>query len=317
VLFVPAVSASADEIASAIADSALSHAKPVLAVVMSADGIPHALRLHRRAAAAFTYPESAARALGRAAERADWLRRPLGSVPSVSNIDRSVAQAVIDEALRDRDECWLDAAEARTLLLAYGLPLLPERHVSSADEAVAAARELGLPVAIKTDRPGVHKTEVGGVALDLRSEEAVRSAAERIGGPLVVQTMVTGGVELLAGLVQDPVFGPLVAFGPGGVFAELIGEASFKIAPLTEIDAEELIGGGKAGILVRGYRGATAADSAALIDLVHRLSRLGLDLPAVAELDLNPVIAMSSACVAVDYRVRVSRPVARPLTKTW
>ncbi|HKZ19303.1 MAG TPA: GNAT family N-acetyltransferase [Acidimicrobiia bacterium] len=317
VLFVPAVSASADAVASAIADSAQSQAKPVLAVVMSAEGIPHALRSDRSAAAAFTYPESAARALGRAAERADWLRRPLGSVPSLANIDRSVAQAVVDEALRDRDECWLEAPVARKLLLAYGLPLVPERQVSSADEAVAAARELGFPVAIKTGAAGVHKTELGGVALDLGSDEVVRSAAERIGGPLVVQTMVKGGVELLAGLVQDPVFGPLVAFGPGGVFAELIGEASFKIAPLTDIDAEELISGGKAGVLVRGYRGATAADPAALLDLVHRLARLGLDLPAIAELDLNPILAMPSGCVAVDYRVRLSRPVARPLTKTW
>jgi acyl-CoA synthetase (NDP forming) len=202
-------------------------------------------------------------------------------------------------------------------LFAYGLPLVSERQVSSPDEAVAAAQVLGFPVAVKTAVAGAHKTEVGGVALDLLSAEAVRAAAQRIGGPLLVQNMVTGGVELLAGLVQDPTFGPLVAFGPGGVFAELIGEASFKIAPLTDIDAEELISGGKAGKLVRGYRGATPADSAALTDLVHRLSRLGLELPAVAELDLNPVLAMSSGCVAVDYRVRVARPVARPLTKTW
>lgn len=217
----------------------------------------------------------------------------------------------------EQDECWLDAAAARKLLLAYGFPLVSERQVSSPDEAVTAAQELGFPVAVKSGVAGLHKTEVGGVALDLLSEEAVRAAAQRIGGPLVVQTMVAGGVELLAGLVQDPVFGPLVAFGPGGVFAELIGEASFKIAPLTDIDAEELIGAGKAGKLVRGYRGAAAVDSPSLTDLVHRLSRLGLDLPAVAELDLNPVLAMSSGCVAVDYRVRVARPAVRPLTKTW
>jgi acyl-CoA synthetase (NDP forming) len=189
--------------------------------------------------------------------------------------------------------------------------------VSSPDEAVTAARELGFPVVVKSGVPGLHKTEVGGVALDLMSEEAVRAAAQRIGGLLIVQTMVTGGVELLAGLVQDPVFGPLVAFGPGGVFAELIGEASFRIAPLTDIDARELTSSGQAGKLVRGYRGASPADSEALTDVVHRLSRLGLDLPTVAELDLNPVLAMSAGCVAVDYRVRVARLVTRRLTKTW
>jgi acetyl coenzyme A synthetase (ADP forming)-like protein len=316
VLFVPAVSANANDVASAIAETD-SQGKPVLAVVMSAEGIPQPLRSGKHAKAAFTYPESAARALSRAAERADWLRRPLGSVPTLGDIDRSAATAVIDEALAELDECWLDAVSARKLLLAYGLPLVSEHQVSSPEEAAVAAQELGFPVVVKSNVPGAHKTEVGGVALDLRSDEAVRAAAQRIGGQLVVQTMVTAGVELLAGLVQDPVFGPLVAFGPGGIFAELIGDASFRIGPLTDLDAEELINGGKAGKLVRGYRGSSAADSAALIDLVHRLSRLGLDLPAVAELDLNPVLATSSGCVAVDYRVRVARPSVRALTKTW
>ena len=129
--------------------------------------------------------------------------------------------------------------------------------------------------------------------------------------------MIKGGAELLAGLVQDPVFGPLVAFGPGGVFAELIGDAAFRTAPLTDVDAEELVTGGKAGRLVRGFRGAPPADNAALVDLVHRLARLGEDLPAVAELDLNPVKALPDRCVAVDARVRLQRPEARPREKSW
>ena len=134
---------------------------------------------------------------------------------------------------------------------------------------------------------------------------------------MTVQPMVEGGAELLAGLVQDPVFGPLVAFGPGGVFAELIGDAAFRIAPLTDVDAEELVTSGKAGRLVRGFRGAPAADVGALADLVHRLARLGEEVPAVAELDLNPVLALPDRCVAVDARVRVRRPELRLQTKTW
>jgi hypothetical protein len=117
--------------------------------------------------------------------------------------------------------------------------------------------------------------------------------------------------------VQDPVFGPLVAFGPGGVLAELIGEASFRIAPLTDVDAQELVTEGKAGRLVRGFRGAPAADTDALVDLVHRLSRLGEDVPAVAELDLNPVLGLPDRCVAVDARVRIARPMLHAPTKTW
>jgi acetate---CoA ligase (ADP-forming) len=129
--------------------------------------------------------------------------------------------------------------------------------------------------------------------------------------------MIGAGAELLAGLVQDPVFGPLVAFGPGGVFAELIGDAAFRIAPLTDMDAEELVTTGKAGRLVEGFRGAPGADVASLVDLVCRLSRLGEDLPAVAELDLNPVLALPDRCVAVDARVRLRRPELTTRAKTW
>ena len=145
----------------------------------------------------------------------------------------------------------------------------------------------------------------------------MRAAAERIGGALIVQPMVPSGAELLAGVVQNPIFGPLVAFGPGGVFAELIGEAAFRIAPLTDRDAEELVYGGKAGMLVRGFRSAPAADGEALADLLLRLARLGEDNPAVAELDLNPVLALPDRCVAVDARVRVQRPEHTARAKTW
>ena len=183
--------------------------------------------------------------------------------------------------------------------------------------AVVAAGELGYPVVVKSAEPGAHKTEVGGVALDLADDDAVRLAVESIGAPVLVQPMVRGGVELLVGVVQDPVFGPLVAVGPGGVLAELIGEAAFRIAPLTDHDAEELVLSGKTGRLVRGFRGAPAADAGAVIDLVHRLGRLGEMLPAVVELDLNPVIAQPDACVAVDARVRVRHPERTVRAKTW
>ena len=317
-LFVPAVSATAEAVAGAVVDATASAEaeKPVLAVVMSAAGIPGSLRAGSRVAA-FTYPESAASALGRAAERADWLRRPLGAIPEVEGIDRDAASQVIEKALADGDSRWLDPQETRNLLLAFGIPVVPEQVASSADEAVAAAHALGFPVVVKTAAAGAHKTETGGIALDLATEEAVRTAVGRIGNPIVVQKMITGGTELLAGLVQDPVFGPLVAFGPGGVLAELIGEASFRIAPLTDVDAAELVTEGKAGRLVRGFRGAPPSDVAALADLVHRVSRLGLDFPAVAELDLNPVLGLPDACVAIDARARIARPPLSQSTKTW
>jgi acetate---CoA ligase (ADP-forming) len=311
-LFVPPVVAGAEEVATAIAETVERAAadKPVLVVVISAEGMPHALRAEDSPVAAFLYPESAAHALGLAAERAEWLRRPSGAVPALDDVDPAATRAVLDEG-------WLEPAAVRALLAAYGIPLVEERLAATADEAVAAVAELGFPVVVKTAAAGAHKTETGGVALDLRDEEQVRAAVERMGPPVLVQHYVRGGAELLAGVVQDPVFGPLVAFGPGGVMAELIGDAGFRIAPLTDVDAEELVLDGKAGRLVRGYRGTPPADAAALVDLVQRLARLAEDLPEVAELDLNPVIGLPDGCVAVDARVRVqARPPAHPL-KSW
>ena len=313
-LFVPPVVAGADEVASAIVrcvKEADVRDKPVLACVITADGTP--AQLLSGIVAPFSYPESAARALGRAAERTEWLRRPQGRVPKLEDLDRHAAREVVDES----SEGWLDADHTRRLLSAYGLPLVAERRVTSADEAVAAARELGYPVVVKTAEEGVHKTERGGVAVDLRDAEEVRAAAERIGPPLLVQPMVRGGVELLVGAVQDPVFGPLVALGPGGMLTELIGDAVFRLTPLTDVDVHELATTGKAGLLLSGFRGAPAADHAAVENLLLRVSQLAEDRPELAELDLNPVIAGPDGCIIVDARVRLARPQRTSSLKTW
>jgi acetate---CoA ligase (ADP-forming) len=299
------------------AAAAASAGKPTLAVALSSDGLPEPLRRLGGHVAGFTYPESAARALGRAAERADWLRRPHGVAPALDRVDRAAAQRVVADALAEADDTWLGPDEVRMLLDAYGLPLVPERVAATADDAATAAAELGFPVVVKSAEPGAHKTETGGVALGLEDEDAARAAAKRIGCPVVVQPFVEGGVELLGGVVQDAVFGPLVAFGPGGVLAELIGEASFRTSPLTDVDALELVTGGKAGRLVAGFRGAPPADTAALVDLVLRLALLGEERPEVAELDLNPIIALPDRSVVVDARVRVRAPSRPSRAKSW
>jgi acetyl coenzyme A synthetase (ADP forming)-like protein len=319
VLFVPAASVEADDVAAAVTAVAERDpaGKPVLAAVVAEGGIPAALRGPAGRVAAFAFPESAARALGRAAERAEWLRRPAGAPLELAGIDRDGAAAVVATALGRPGDGWLPPAEVRRLLAAYGIPYVAERLAESVGAAVEAARQLGFPVAVKTAAPGVHKTEVGGVVLDVASDDEVRAAVLRLGTPVVVQPMLSGNAELLAGLVQDPVFGPLVAFGPGGRLAELIGEAQFAIAPLTDVDAEELVLGGKSGVLVRGFRGGPSSDAGALAELLARLSRLGEDVPEVAELDLNPVLGLAHGCVAVDARVRVAPPPAPSGAKTW
>jgi acetyl coenzyme A synthetase (ADP forming)-like protein len=299
-LFVLTVVADTADVTAAIERVQRTTAKPLIPVVISADGVPRG---------AFSYPESAARALGLAAQRAAWLRRPAGVVPEVEGIDP-------DYRLPET-EGWLDPQQTRELLQAYGIPVVPERTAETPEQAAAVASELGLPAVVKTAVAGAHKTESGGVALDLRTMDEVAQAAGRIGGPVIVQPFLTQGVELLVGVVQDPVFGPLIAFGPGGTLAELIGSTRFALAPLTDVDVAIALTSGKAAKLISGWRGAPPADTAALTDLLYRLSRLSVDLPQVAELDLNPVLAGPDGCVAVDARARVSWTERTGSVKTW
>jgi len=317
VLFVPAATVTAEDVATGVLVGCGSSRppKPVLAVVVSADGTPEALR-RAPGVASYSYPESAARALALAARRTDWLCREAGVVSAVPGVRLDAARELVETAAQG-GERWLAPAECRFLLDAMGIPFVQELDAADSEEAVSAATSLGLPVALKSAAPGLHKTDVGAVELSLGSPDDVRRAAARIGGPLVVQPMVTGGVELLAGLVQDAVFGAIVAFGPGGQLAELIGEAGFRIAPLTDTDALELVGEGKAGRLVDGFRGGPSADRAALMDLLLRLSLLGEAVPEVAELDLNPVLAFPEGCLAVDVRVYVRAAPPRIELKTW
>lgn len=314
VLFVPPVVAGAEEVAAAIVRAAEAEAaaeKPVLACVITHTGTPD--QLLAAPVAAFDYPESAARALGRAAERAEWLRRPQGRVPELDGIDLAAARLVIADA----GERWLAPGDVRRLLEAYGLPVVAERVAATPEETLWAADDLGYPVVVKTAAAGVHKTEKGGVALDLRDRDAVREAAARIGLPVLVQPFLHGGAEVLVGAFQDPVFGPLVALGPGGTMAELIGDAGFRLAPLTDTDADELVQSGKAGLLVRGFRGAPPVDARALADVVLRVARLADNLPEVAELDLNPLIAWPDGCVVVDARARIAPPAPPRRLKSW
>jgi acetate---CoA ligase (ADP-forming) len=283
--------------------------KPVLAVTPGTTP-------HGGSVPCYRYPEAAAGALARAVERAEWLRRPHGRVHEPV-VDRAAAQAVIDSVLETAPDAWLGADTARRLLTSYGVPCVTQRTVTNRPEALEAAHTLGYPLAVKLGEAGVHKIDRGGVILGVGDIAALDAALDRVGYPAVLQPMVTGGIELLAGVVQDPVFGPVVAFGPGGTMAELIGGTAFATLPLTDVDAEELVTSGKAGELVAGFRGKTAADTRALVDLVVRLAALAEDFPQVAELDLNPVIALADDCVAVDARVRVAHAVPQGRLKSW
>ena len=181
------------------------------------------------------------------------------------------------------------------------------------EQALHAAARLGGRVVLQAEARGlVHKSDAGAVRLDLRTpqdvSEAYRDLAARFGTSLrrvLVQPMLSGGVEVMAGVAQEPVFGPLVVFGLGGVATDVLGDHTARLTPLTQADADDLIAELHAAPLLLGHRGSPPADTAALADVLLRVSRLADDLPEVAELDLNPVIASPDGACAVDVRVRV------------
>jgi acyl-CoA synthetase (NDP forming)/GNAT superfamily N-acetyltransferase len=264
---------------------------------------------------AYAYPESAARALGRAARYGSWRSRPADSVPDLPGLQVAEAKGLIAAFLAKMPGGgWLPVAEADRLLRCYQLPMAPFRLVTDADQAAAAAAEFGGPVAVKAEVPGlVHKSEVGAVLLGLPGPDQARAAfgtlASRFAGRFtgaVVQPMISGGTEVIIGVVQEPVFGPLVVFGLGGVATEVLGDHAARLAPLTTTDADDLIHSVRAAPLLLGRGGQPPASIAALRDALLRVSRLADDLPEVTELDLNPVIACADGSTVVDARVRVS-----------
>ena len=316
VLFVRPVVATAADVERAV-DRVVGESgghKPVVAVLLSSES-RNELEPPRNIAT-FASPEAAARALGVGARRAAWLRRREGVVPELLDVDRATARSVVAAALADAEDVWLDGPQSREVLEAYRIPLALEIIAATPAEAAQAALQLGVTVAVKSAIPGAHKTETGGVELDVRGPAAARAAATRIGGSVIVQPMLEGA-ELIAGVVHDPVFGPLVALGLGGVLAELVEAVALGIAPLTDSDAGDLVASGPVGRLVAGFRGQPPLDAAALADLLHRLSALALDVPEIAELDLNPVLATASGCIAVDRRIRVRSRLSPPRVKTW
>jgi len=263
---------------------------------------------------AYGYPEAAVGALARAARYGEWRSAPHTLIPGFGDVDAAEARALIREFLAQApDGGWLPPADVTALLRLYGIPLVSQTAARTEDDAVAAAVAEGYPVVVKADVPGlVHKTDAGAVLLDLRTEDDVRAGYRRLAGQfgarltgVLVEPMITGGTEVIIGVQDDQMFGPLVVFGLGGVATEVLADHAARLAPLTENDADTLINSIRSAPLLHGHRGSPAADIPALRDVLMRVSRLADDLPEVTELDLNPVIARQFGAVAVDARILV------------
>ena len=277
-----------------------------------------------RRAPVFALPEDAVRALGHAARYARWRRTPLGNRPALPDVDPHRARALVAGA----GVGWQPADVARDLLACYGIPVVATEVVRGVDAAVEAAGRLGYPVVVKAAAPDlVHKSDVGAVRLDLRDADQVRSAYAAIAAAVgqaqpdvLVQRMAARGVELVAGVVHDHLFGSLVMVGLGGVHTDLLGDRALRLLPVTDADAAAMWRSLRGARLLTGYRGGIAADTSAVENLLLRLGRLAEDVPEVAELDLNPVLAGPAGVLAVDVKLRLAavggepEPYVRALT---
>jgi len=286
---------------------------PDLPVALVVLGATTAGAVGARRVPVFDLPERAVAAVAKAARYAAWRREPIGQDPLLSDVDTTAARSIVRQALAEGGG-WQPHARIADLLKRYGIPIVPTVTAANGDAAVAAAQRVGFPVVLKAADPKlVHKTDVGGVRLNLADPDEVRAAYLAIGEALgvaepavLVQPMARGSVELVAGIAHDPLFGSLVMTGLGGVHTELFADRAFALVPMTDRDASRMWRSLRAAPLLTGYRGSEPVAVDAVEDLLLRLGRLAEDLPEVAELDLNPILVSATGAVVVDAKLRLS-----------
>jgi acetyl coenzyme A synthetase (ADP forming)-like protein len=319
-IFVPPLGVTQADVSMAIASVANEHpAKVVLGVLMGHRGLPQGkATLHEAGVPAYIFPESAARALAAMCRWREWGERPV-SAPEMFAVDMPEARRLLDRALA-AGQSRLAEDDALGLLATYGIPVARGELARGAEEAVTLAERMGWPVVLKIVAPAiVHKTEVGGVRVNLGDAEEVRRAHDQIMADaraahpeaeitgVLVQPMVQSGRELIVGMTRDPAFGPLVMFGLGGILVEVLHDVTFGLAPLDRQDARRMMREIRGARLLDAVRGLAPADRGALEDVLLRISRLAIDFPEITELDVNPLMAMPRGAVAADARVMLRR----------
>lgn len=318
VIVTPQMMTDMTEIANVIGEARSYCGKPVVACLMGLADIAEAVAvLKKHGVPTFTFPEDAMRALTGKVRFAEWGRAPLRDYREYEVGQEQVEQLFASELKAGRSQ--LVEVRALEALQHYGFPLVPFKLATSADEAAAAADEIGYPVVMKISGPKIlHKTDVGGVRLNLRDPKAVRQAhdemiaavRDKLGADVevwgvLVQKMLAPGKEIILGMTRDPRFGPLLMFGLGGIYTEALRDVSFRLAPIREGLAEEMITDIRSYRLLEGVRGEAPSDVTAIADCLMRLSQLVTDLPQIKELDINPLIVYprGEGAMVADARI--------------
>lgn len=314
-IFVPPVTINQLEVAKNIHEALKDTKKTVLACFMGAgEGSAGIEYLKEHNIPVYIFPEAIAKTLATIHRHKEWLNRPAGRHRTFK-VDSDKVQSVIRDAL-DKGSKAIVGEEAIAILHAYGIPAAGYKYASSAREAVARANAIGYPVVMKINTPPIlHKTEFGGVMIDLRTDKEVRDGfndlRKRIGQiqgeekfSVAMQRMMSGGIETVMGMTIDPSFGPLIMFGLGGIYVEVMKDVSFRINPLTDAGAKDMIQSIRSYPLLTGFRGAPPVDQAILEETLLRLSQLVSDFDCFSEIDINPFIASPDRemCKAVDAR---------------
>jgi len=322
VLLTPQAMTEIELTAQVVGELAENCPKPVLACFMGEARVERGIAiLNSHEVPNYPFPERAACALR---AMADYREIRLRTEPRFATFD--VDKAAVEQLfkrVRAEGRASIGDSEARQILQAYGLQIPQSQVAETPDQAVQFASQIGYPVVLKIASPDIlHKTDVGGVKVGLENAEAVRDAFElmtyraqrylpeaRLWGCLVQQMVPAGGLEVLAGMNRDPQFGPLVTFGLGGIYVETLKDVTFRLAPFSVQDAEQMLSEIRAHALLDGVRGKPAADKAAIIDALLRVGQLVQDFPEIAEVDINPLVvyAPGQGAVAIDMRLVLSK----------
>ncbi|MBN2241353.1 MAG: acetate--CoA ligase family protein [Acidobacteria bacterium] len=318
---VPQMATRLEAVSTTIVKQARFSDKPVFAVYMATGDIQKSLQILEDARIPnYRFPEDAVRAMGAMARYDRWRKRPRTQIKHFEDVQPEKVRAIIDKA-RSEKRGFLPEPEAYEILAAYGLPMSRTRLVHDEKAAVAAANEIGFPVAMKIVSPDiVHKVDVGGVMLNLCSDSDISRAFSELMGRVksarrdiriwgvLIQEMVAGGKETILGMKRDPLFGGLLMFGLGGIYVEVFKDVTFRIAPIRELSAKSMIERIKGIKLLKGFRGEPPCDLDAIAQSLLRLSQLVTDFPEIEEMDINPLIALpeGSGARVVDARILIS-----------
>ena len=260
----------------------------------------------------YSFPGTAAKALVALTQYNEIRSRVVGEVKTFDDVNRLKATRILSKA-KEAGRGILSAAEAYDCLATYGIPVADWRTAKDAEEAERAAIEIGFPVVIKADSESVvHKSDVGGVAVNLKDVDAVRTTVEAMAKTFeakdlrfFVQKYLPGGMEVIAGTKAEQGLGHLVMFGVGGIYVEILEDVVFGLSPVTTVEAREMLSSIKAASLLDGVRGQKGVDKEGIVEIILRLSQLVTEQPVIQEIDLNPIIAYQDRVYAVDARISV------------